>query len=438
MMKLLRIFSHHNQTRGTVLIEFLLTIALAGTLMPFIYGYQNRAVMRAENVRVTRQMQKIQSVLEKYIVENKDSMLTTVGRSIIRVRLSDLIEYGLDQEFVHANSDKYQVRILKSQDYGDQPSLQGVIVLSDSDITPMRTREIVSMGDDKIGFVDGVHAYGSFGTWRVNTADLGIDATSGIVQTTSVNRDSSLYLWRVPSDDVIDATMLSALNLGDRDIINSSFVNIGGLSLDESFEANKIITNDLIFKNRTTIDTTKLSSQTAIVSGTLSGDAKNIVVNGTLSLADLAKASSFTTDNLWVNELSLGGLSTPSGVAAVLRAGGSLDMTEGRISAMFVSVGFTGSITSRLGVREKIIDSINKDYYWDVKSRTANMVDINSPTLSNLATQVLRRESVSGTTATRIFSAVASNKNATVGDYLNAIRDIGQSVRAKYQMLNLE
>ena len=438
MMKLLRIFSHHNQTRGTVLIEFLLTIALAGTLMPFIYGYQNRAVMRAENVRVTRQMQKIQSVLEKYIVENKDSMLTTVGRSIIRVRLSDLIEYGLDQEFVHANSDKYQVRILKSQDYGDQPSLQGVIVLSDSDITPMRTREIVSMGDDKIGFVDGVHAYGSFGTWRVNTADLGIDATSGIVQTTSVNRDSSLYLWRVPSDDVIDATMLSALNLGDRDIINSSFVNIGGLSLDESFEANKIITNDLIFKNRTTIDTTKLSSQTAIVSGTLSGDAKNIVVNGTLSLADLAKASSFTTDNLWVNELSLGGLSTPSGVAAVLRAGGSLDMTEGRISAMFVSVGFTGSITSRLGVREKIIDSINKDYYWDVKSRTANMVEINSPTLSNLATQVLRRESVSGTTATRIFSAVASNKNATVGDYLNAIRDIGQSVRAKYQMLNLE
>ncbi len=438
MMKLLRIFSHHNQTRGTVLIEFLLTIALAGTLMPFIYGYQNRAVVRAENVRVARQMQKIQSVLEKYIVENKDSMLTTVGRNIIRVRLSDLIEYGLDPEFVRTNSDKYQVRILKSQDYGDQPSLQGVIVLSDSDITPMRTREIVSMGDDKIGFVDGVHAYGGFGTWRVNTADLGIDATSGIVQTTSVNRDSSLYLWRLPSDDVIDATMLSALNLGDRDIINSSFVNIGGLSLDESFAANKIVTNDLIFKNRTTLDATKLSSQTAIVSGTMSGDSKNIVVNGTLSLADLAKASSFTTDNLWVNELSLGGVSTPSGVAAVLHAGGALDMTEGRVSAMFVSVGFTGSITSRLGVREKIIDSINKDYYWDVKSRTANMVDINSPTLSDIATQLLRRESVSGTTATRIFSSVSSNKNATVGDYLNAIREIGQSVRAKYQMLNLE
>ena len=438
MMNLLRIFSHRKQTRGTVLIEFLLTIALAGTLMPFIYGYQNRAVVRAENVRVTRQMQKIQSVLEKYIVENKDSMLTTVGRSIIRVRLSDLIEYGLDPEFVHANSDKYQVRILKSQDYGDQPSLQGVIVLSDSDITPMRTREIVSMGDDKIGFVDGVHAYGSFGTWRVNTADLGIDATSGIVQTTSVNRDSSLYLWRIPSDDIIDATMLSALNLGDRDIVNSSFVNIGGLSLEESFTANNIVTNDLIFKNRTTIDATNLSSKTAIVSGALSGDAKNIVVNGTLSLADLAKASSFTTDNLWVNELSLGGLSTPSGVAAVMRAGGALDMTEGRISAMFVSVGFTGSITSRLGVREKIIDSINKDYYWDVKSRTANMVDINSPTLSDIASRALRRESVSGTTATRIFSSVSSNKNATVGDYLNAIREIGQSVRAKYQMLNLE
>ena len=54
MTGLFRIFSAHNQSHGTVLIELLLTIALAGTLMPFIYGYQNRAVVRAENVRVVR------------------------------------------------------------------------------------------------------------------------------------------------------------------------------------------------------------------------------------------------------------------------------------------------------------------------------------------------------------------------------------------------
>lgn len=432
-----RIFSNKNMHRGTVLIEFLLTIALAGTLLPFIYGYQNRAIIRAENVRITRQMQKIQSVLEQYIVENKDAMLTTVGRNIIKVKLADLVDYGLDATFVETAGDKYQLRILKSNDYGDQASLQGVIVLTDSEITPLRTREIVSMGDDKIGFVDGTRAYGGFGTWRVNTADFGVDATDGIVLSTAIQRDNSLYLWRVPSGGATDATMLSALNLGGRDIINSSFVNTVGLSLDESLAATKIVTNDLIFQNRTTIDT-KYTTQTATVSGTMSGDSKNIAVTGTLSLAESAKASSFTADNFWVNNLILSGLSTPSGTAATLRSNGSLDMTEGRVSAVFVSVGFTGSITSRLNVKEKIVDSVNPDYYWDTKSKTANLVDINSPTLTDMAARVLRRESVSGSTATRVFSSVTSNKNATVGDYLNAIREIGQSVRAKYQMLNLE
>lgn len=432
-----RIFSNKNMHRGTVLIEFLLTIALAGTLLPFIYGYQNRAIIRAENVRITRQMQKIQSVLEQYIVENKDAMLTTVGRNIIKVKLADLVDYGLDATFVETAGDKYQLRILKSNDYGDQASLQGVIVLTDSEITPLRTREIVSMGDDKIGFVDGTRAYGGFGTWRVNTADFGVDATNGIVLSTAIQRDNSLYLWRVPSGGATDATMLSALNLGGRDIINSSFVNTVGLSLDESLAATKIVTNDLIFQNRTTIDT-KYTTQTATVSGTMSGDSKNIAVTGTLSLAESAKASSFTADNFWVNNLILSGLSTPSGTVATLRSNGSLDMTEGRVSAVFVSVGFTGSITSRLNVKEKIVDSVNPDYYWDTKSKTANLVDINSPTLTDMAARVLRRESVSGSTATRVFSSVTSNKNATMGDYLNAIREIGQSVRAKYQMLNLE
>lgn len=432
-----RIFSNQNMHRGTVLIEFLLTIALAGTLLPFIYGYQNRAIIRAENVRITRQMQKIQNVLEQYIVENKDAMLTTVGRNIIKVKLADLVDYGLDETFVETVGDKYQLRVLKSNDYGDQASLQGVIVLTDSEITPLRTREIVSMGDDKIGFVDGTRAYGGFGTWRVNTADFGVDATNGIVLSTAIQRDNSLYLWRVPSGSATDATMLSALNLGGRDIINSSFVNTVGLSLDESLSATKVVANDLIFQNRTTIDT-KFTTQTAIVSGPMSGDSKNIAITGTLSLAESAKASSFTADNFWVNNLTLSGLSTPSGTAATLRSNGTLDMTEGRVSAVFVSVGFTGSITSRLNVKEKIVDSVNPDYYWDVKSKTANLVDINSPTLTDMAARILRRESVSGSGATRVFSSVTSNKNATMGDYLNAIREIGQNVRAKYQMLNLE
>ena len=385
-----RIFSNVFSNRGTVLIEFLLTIGLAATLMPFIYGYQQRAVTRAENLKVARNMQKIQSVLERYIVENKDVMLTTVGRTIFRLELADLIEYGLDQEFVRASANKYQLRVLKSMDASDQATLQGVIVFDDPDITAMRTREIVMMGDDKIGFIDGTSAYGGFGTWRTDTVDLDIENKSGIIQTTAINRDNSLYLWRVPSDSAADATMLSALNIGNRDIKNAAFINAAGLSLAESIEAKKIVTNDLIFKNRTTIDT-EFKTPIGVVSGALSGDSKNIAVGGTLNVADLAKVSGLTVDNLWVNKLTLGGLSTPTDGIPTLRATGALDMTEGRVSAMYVTVGFTGSITPRLSVKSKIIDSTNQSFFWDVQSMTANLADINSPTLSDMAAKILRR-----------------------------------------------
>ena len=432
-----RIFTVYNAVRGTVLIEFLLTIALAGTLLPFIYNYQQRAVTRAENLKITRQMQKIQTVLERYITENRDRLLTTLGRNIVRVKISDLADYGLDADVIEDGAGKYQLRILKSSDVSGGAGLQGVIVFNDAEINPMRTREIVSMGDDKIGFIDGTRAYGGFGTWRANTSDLGISEKSGIIQTTSINRENALYLWRVPSNDMADATMLSPLNFGERDILDAGFVNAAGMIVDETFGAANLAVGDLIFKNRTTIDST-FKTPSATVAGTLSGDSKSISVSGTLSINDIAKASGFTAENLWVNHLTLSGLSTPSGVASTLRATQSLDMTEGRVSAMFVTVGFTGSMTSRINVKEKVQDSINPAYFWDVRERVANMVDINSPILSDMAPRALRHESVSGTVATRIFGGVVSNKNATVGDFMNAINEIQNNVRGKYHMLKLE
>ena len=68
----------------------------------------------------------------------------------------------------------------------------------------------------------------------------------------------------------------------------------------------------------------------------------------------------------------------------------------------------------------------------------ANFADINSPTLSDMAAKILRKESVSGSATTRIFSTVVANKNATMADFMNAIRDIQQNVRGKYRMLKLE
>ena len=134
----------------------------------------------------------------------------------------------------------------------------------------------------------------------------------------------------------------------------------------------------------------------------------------------------------------LSGLSTDSNSIAILRANQTLDMTEGRITALYVTVGFAGSLTSRLTVREKIIDSENSNYFWDVKNGIANLNDINSPTLTDLGGQVLRRESVSGSASTRIFSSVVANKNATMSDYMNAIHEIQNSVQEKYRLLNLQ
>jgi len=432
-----RIFAGGNSHRGTVLMEFLLTIALAGTMLPFIYQYQQRAVERAQNLVVIRQMQKIQSVFERYIVDNKDAMLTTIGRNIIRLNLSDLIEYGLDEGIVQDAGDKYQLRILKSVDKNNQSALQGIIVLSDSDITPIRTREIISMGDDKVGFVDGTRAYGGFGTWRTDLAELGIDGKSGIIQRTNSNRDNSLYLWRIPSDKAADATMLSGLNLGWRDVQNVAFVNSTGARFDETLDINKMNIKDLIFDTQTALDG-NYTSQTGVVSGSITGDARTLDVRDSLILSEYGKFSGVVMDNLWTNNLNLSGLSIESDKPAILSANQSLDMTEGKITALSVTVGFTGSLTSKLNVREQITDSRNADYYWNVREGTANLGDISSPVLNDMVTKILRRESVSGSVATNLFSGVAANKNSTMGDYLNAIMEMKGQITAKYRLLNLE
>lgn len=418
-------------------MEFLLTIALAGTMLPFIYQYQQRAVERARNLVVVRQMQRIQSVFERYIADNKDAMLTTIGRNIIRLNLADLVEYGLDEDFVQDAGDKYQLRILKSVDKNNQSALQGIIVFSDADITPMRTREIISMGDDKVGFVDGTRAYGGFGTWRADLAELGIDNTSGIIQRTNSNRDNSLYLWRVPSDKAADATMLSGLNLGWRDIQNTAFVNVTGARFDETLTVNKINVKDLIFETQTALDG-NYTSQTGIVSGSLSGDARTLQVRDTLVLPEYGKFSGVVADNLWTNNLNLSGLSTESEKPAILNANQSLDMTEGKITALSVTVGFSGSIAAKLNVRELITDSKNADYYWNVRQGEANLGDISSPVLNDMATKILRKESVSGSVATNLFGGVVANKNSTMGDFLNAIAEMQSQITAKYRLLNLE
>lgn len=437
MNALRNIFGEKNKCRGGMLVELLLSVALATIIIPFVFRYQQNSVIRAQNIAITNQMAEIQVALERYIVENRSKLLNTVGRNITRVELADLVPFGIPETLLENADNRYQLRVLKSSDTTGSSTLQGVIVRDSDDVSPIRTREIVNLSGGSMGFVDGTRAYGTFGAWHTDVVDLGIDITDGIVETTNVNRDAALYLWRVPSNNSDDSKMLSPLNLAGHDITNTKFLNANYVDFAEGFKSLKTISEKLIFENRTTIDS-GFKTVNATVSGVLSSDGKNMNVAKNLNVSDIAKLSSITTQNLWVSKLTLSGLSIETDDIPMLKINQALDMTSGRIEAMFVTVGFTGSMTPRLVVYDKIADSINSNFYWDAKSGVLNFMDASFVELSRMATQVVQRYGDKGTDAFGVFSAVSANKNATVSDYMNAIKEIQNRVRGKYRLLNLE
>lgn len=434
MIKSKRIFLIDTQ-RGGMLMELLLTVALAAMIIPFLFRYQARATARAENIVIAHEMESIQTALERYIVANREDLLRPVGRNITRVELSDLYDFGLNANLADTKR-QYQLRILKTAQSGGKSTLQGVIVMSDADMTPMRTREIVSTGAGKIGFVDNARTYGAFNSFRTDNIDLGITASSGIVATTPVNRDNALYLWRVPSNDARDATMQAGLNLGGHDVKNTMFFDATNATMNSGLTIGRAVTTNLVFQTRPTIDGA-FDVKNATVMGTMSSDARSMQVSGGLKLSDVGKFSLFTVNDLWVTNLTLSGLSIGgSRKAAVLHVNDSVDMTGGRINAIYVTVGFAGSITPRLVVSKRIQDSVNSDYYWDASGNTAHFMDAILKNLNDMAGYAAR-DTRGSTVSYQLFAPIATNKNATVSDYLNALHEIQSRVTAKYSQLNL-
>ena len=437
MNKKMKIFYNKNQ-RGGMLVELMMTIALAAIIIPFVFRYQQTAVPRAKNIAVTRQMENVQSALERYIVENKTELMRPKGKNITRVKIADLVAYGLPEYIAESYSNDYQLRILKSADNNNQSTLQGIVILNNTEITPMRTREIVNLGGGKFGFVEGNTTYGGFGVFRNQASDFGVKNTKGLIGTTNVKRGNTEYLWRVPSDNENDATMQSALNLDGHDIKSVRFLDAYKAQFEEKLKVGKLDVSTLVFANRSTIDSV-FSTNNAVINGALTADSRDLNVNGTLTLADSAKFSSFYTNDLYVNTLTLSGfsVSSASGKSALLKIIGDMDLVLGRVNATYVSVGYTGSVTPQLTIYDKIQDSKDSSFYWDIKNKKARFVDINSPELSRMASIVIAMESNSGTVATSIFSGVSANANATVADYINAINNMQTQIREKYEMLNL-
>lgn len=433
-------FLHFKSQHGGMLVELMMSIALAAVIIPFVFRYQQNAVSRARNVAVTKQIEIVQNALERYIVENKNELMKPLGKNIYRVKISELIDYGLPEYIANTYKNDYQLRVLKSSDRKDKSTLQGIIILNDESITPMRTREIVNLGGGKIGFIEGNATYGGFGAFHANTKDFDFNKKKGLIGTTSVKRGNTEYLWRLPSENKSDSTMLSPLNLDGHDITKVRFLDSSKAQFEERLSVEKIATNTLSFTNRATIDAV-YATNTAVVYGALTSDSRNFNIQDTLTLSDSGRFSSFYTNDLYVNTLTLNGFSLSSNSSsdkeAVLKVIGDMDLVLGHVKAEYVSVGYTGSITPRLSVSDKIQDPKDSSFYWDIKSKKARFADLMSPELSRLANYVLSFESKQGTESTTIFNGVVTNSNATVGDYINALNEIQNRVRAKFQMLNL-
>ena len=432
-------FSQLKSQHGGMLVELMMTICLAAIVIPFVFRYQQNAVSRARNIAVSQQLENVQTALERYIVENKTVLMQPVDKQIFRVKLEELIDYGLPENIANAYKDDYQLRVLKSSDRNNKSTLQGIVILNDNNITPLRTREIVNLGGGKFGFIQGDTTYGGFGAFHANIADFGVKNTKGLVGTTSVKRGNTEYLWRVPSDRASDATMLSSLNLDGHDIRNARFFDANKAQFEEKITTGRTAVNTLVFANRTTLDAI-YQTNNAVVNGALTADSKAMNVSGQFSLIDSGKFSSFTTNDLYVNNLTLSGFSvnSSSDKDSILKIIGDMDLVLGRITADYVTVGYTGSVTPQLYVSEKIQDPKDSGYYWDIKNKKARFADIYFPELARLASGVTATEAKPGTVSTTLFGSVASNANATVGDYLNALHEIQTRVREKYQILNLE
>ncbi|MBR3510558.1 MAG: hypothetical protein IKN73_00660 [Alphaproteobacteria bacterium] len=431
-------FLSFKSQHGGMLVELMMSIALAAIIIPFVFRYQQNAVSRARNVAIAKQIEIVQNALERYIVENKNVLMKPIGKNIYRVKISELTDYGLPEYIADTYKNDYQLRILKSADRNEKSTLQGIIILNDDSITPMRTREIVNLGGGKIGFIEGNTTYGGFGAFHANTKDFDFNKNKGLIGTTGVKRGYTEYLWRLPSENKSDSTMLSPLNLDGHDITNVKFLDSSKAQFEEKLSVEKIATNSLSFTNRATIDAV-YATNTAVVYGALTSDSRNFNIQDTLTLSDSGRFSSFYTNDLYVNTLTLNGfsVSSDSGKEATLKVIGDMDLVLGHVKAEYISVGYTGSITPRLAVSDKIQDPKDSSFYWDVKNKKARFADIMSPELSRLAGYVWTTESKQETEATILFGGVVTNSNATVGDYINALNEIQNRVRAKYQMLNL-
>lgn len=385
-MKPKKQFFKFNSQHGGMLLELMLSVAIAAILIPFVFRYQKTTAERAQNVSIVKQMDVVQRALERCITENQDVFFNHSGPHIFAntsdpcMTLDSLVPFGLDENFAKDFKDDYVMRVLKSQDNNGAATLQGVVLLTDNtNMTTLRTREIVNIGVGKIGFIDAdKKVYGGYNSFDVGANNFGLnDYKNGIVKTTAIMRGNTKYLWRIRADGEtgnINATMKSPLNLGNQDI-----VNVGKLSADTGvfYDVNidKItVDGTLKFFTRAYFPNELSLSGYNIKVGGMSSDANMYLDNGVLQMSGSLKIMNQGnfSDLITADLTKTGNTNTVFATAANNTISGtnfhSDDLTVGSVTTNDAEGTYTE--TSTFSVNKIFVTKHFPDYYWNGTDRS--------------------------------------------------------------------
>ena len=424
-----RIF--HFSSAGAGLLEMLLALAIFMSILPFAYNFAMNHKERAENAVIARKIKIVRDALEKYVEKNRQNLLAPVSANVVRVRLSDLDL----ADIADAEKSLIQLRVIKSKDSGGRSFVQGIVIFDSKDLTPLRTRQIAMTGGEGTGFADGSMLYGSFGTWRAPLSAIDAAASRhSILAPTRPLRSGGDYIQRLPSDNALDATMQSDLDFGGHNISNVGTVSAGSARFFDLLEADSIEASKMSVLNRLDWAAPIDVFGDALVMGPITADNRSVDAAG-ISVSGRSQFRSVVADELKADNLYLSGFSASSsaGAPAILTISGSLDMVKGHVRAMDTFVGFSGSVAPKLVVTNRIEDSANPDFYWDLSGGRAVLGDIHLSALAQIMHLAYSREKTGRTETERLMGGVILNSNATLSDYMRALDQVKKTVAAKYE-----
>jgi hypothetical protein len=417
-----------NNERGAGLLELLMALAVCMSILPFVYDYVMDKKNRAADVVITKKIKVIQNALEQYVIDNKQKLLMPITENIVHVKLSDLKNVSDVMDM------PVQLRVVKSKDSNGRSFVQGIVIYDAKNMSPFRTRQIAMIGGNESGFVDGKMLYGSFGTWRapISSVDAVLNNHS-ILSGTKPFTNGDDYLQRLPSDNPLDATMSSDIDMSENNIEDVKNISTSSTRLFDILTTDSIEASKMTVSNRLDWDTKLDVFGETTVMGPITSDGRNLDASQ-ITVSGRSQFRNLSANELYANKLFLSGFSVAdsSSVPAILSISRSLDMTKGHITAIDTFVGFSGSVTPKLVISGRIEDSSKSEFYWNVSDTTANMVDLHLSQLSQMIKDVYNKEKTGKTETEQIMGNVILNSNATVSDFIKALDTAKEKVSQKY------